>query len=125
MIIERLIADVTPVGSSAGAEHNILRMILGVDLLIQTIFVVRKPLWDVEIPSWALIPFLSRVIYWKYVEWLLAGVTPAVSPDRAERAILGMILDVFWPIQGVLVVGEPLCDVGIGSQAIVTLLRVI
>ena len=39
-------------------------------------------------------------------------VTSVGSPDRAERAILGMILGVFWPIQAVFVAREPLCDVG-------------
>ena len=42
-------------------------------------------------------------------------VTAVGSPDRAERAILGMILGVFWSIQATFVVGEPLCDVGIPS----------
>ena len=48
-------------------------------------------------------------------EWLLAKVTPVRPPDRAERGILGMILDVFWPIQATFVTGEPLCDVEIPS----------
>ena len=49
-------------------------------------------------------------------EQLIANVTPAGSPDRAECAILGMILaGRFWPIQAVFVVAEPLCDVGISS----------
>ena len=47
------------------------------------------------------------------IEWLVADVTAVGSPDRAERAILGVILvgrdiadlDVF-------VVGKLLCDVG-------------
>ena len=47
------------------------------------------------------------------LEWLITNVTAAGSPDRAERAILGVILvgrdiadlDVF-------VVGKLLCDVG-------------
>ena len=29
------------------------------------------------------------------IEWLFADVTPVWSPDRAERGILEMILDVF------------------------------
>ena len=49
------------------------------------------------------------------IEWLFHDVTPVESPDRAERDILEMILDVFWSIQAVLVVGERLCDVGILS----------
>ena len=38
-----------------------------------------------------------------------------LSPDRAERDVLCMILGVFWPIQATFVAGEPLCDVGIPS----------
>ena len=38
------------------------------------------------------------------------------APDRAERAILGVIgLGIVLPIQAVFVVGEPLCDVGTPS----------
>ena len=55
-------------------------------------------------------------------EWLIADVSPVGSPNRAERAIFGMILGVYWPIQGVFwpiqdafVVGEPLGDVGTPS----------
>ena len=49
-----------------------------------------------------------------------------LSPDRSEFEILGMILDVFWPIQATLVVREPLCDdVGTPSWALITLFRVI
>ena len=57
-------------------------------------------------------------IYFGYllkIESLVADVTPVRSPARAERDILGMVLDVFWPIQDTFVVGEPLCDVGISS----------
>ena len=43
-------------------------------------------------------------------EWLVTNVAVG-SPDRAERDILKMILDVFWPIQATFVVGEPFCDV--------------
>ena len=49
------------------------------------------------------------------IEWLVADVTAVGSPDRAECDILGMILDVFLPIQATFVVGETLCDVGIPS----------
>ena len=38
-------------------------------------------------------------------EWLVAEITPVGSPDRAEYAILGTILDVFWPIQATYVIG--------------------
>ena len=50
------------------------------------------------------------------IEWMVTDVTAVRSPDRAERAILGVILAGrffdFWPIQATFVVGEPLCDVG-------------
>ena len=50
------------------------------------------------------------------IEWLVTDVTPVGSPDRAERDILGMIFDVFQPIQAAIVVGrEPLCDMRIPS----------
>ena len=45
------------------------------------------------------------------IKWLVADVTPVMSPDREEHDILGMLLDVFWPIQAVFVGGDPLCDV--------------
>ena len=50
-------------------------------------------------------------------EWLVTDATAVESPDRAERANLGVITyilmagSIFWPIQAVSVVGEPLCDV--------------
>ena len=44
-------------------------------------------------------------------EWLVADVTDVSSPDRADRYIFGLILNVLWPIQAAVVVGEPLCDV--------------
>ena len=47
------------------------------------------------------------------IERLFANVTPVGSPDRAERAILGVILvSVFWLIQSAFVVGKPRCGVG-------------
>ena len=52
------------------------------------------------------------------IEWLGAKVTTVVNPDRAERAILEVIdfgWALFWPIQAVFTVGEPLCDVGTSS----------
>ena len=33
------------------------------------------------------------------------------SPVRAECAMLGMILGIFWPIQAIFVVGGPVCGV--------------
>ena len=48
------------------------------------------------------------------IEWLDTDVTAVRSPDRAECAILGVILAgrLFLPIQAVFVAGEPLSDVG-------------
>ena len=43
---------------------------------------------------------------------LVTDVTPDRPPDRAERDILGMVLDVFWQIQAVFVISEPLYDAG-------------
>ena len=46
-------------------------------------------------------------------EWLVTNVTVVESPDRVERAIVGVILvGLFWSIQDAFVVGEPLRDVG-------------
>ena len=49
------------------------------------------------------------------IEDSVADVTHVWTPDRAERGILGMNQDVFWPIQAVFVVREPFCDVRIPS----------
>ena len=51
------------------------------------------------------------------MEWLVTNVIPVGSPDRAERAILGVILAgcFFWPIKAVFVVKGALCDVGTPS----------
>ena len=46
------------------------------------------------------------------IKWLVTDVTAVESPERAERAILGMLLGVFWSIQAVFVVWEPLYGVG-------------
>ena len=61
------------------------------------------------------------------VEGLVTDVTAVRTPDRAECAILGVILALrfFWPIQAVFVVTEPLCNVGNPSWALTTLLRTI
>ena len=49
------------------------------------------------------------------IECLVADVTPVGSPDRAECAILGVILGVFRPIQAIFVIRKPQYDVGIRS----------
>ena len=45
------------------------------------------------------------------IEWLVAYETSVGSPARVVHGIFGVIFDVFWLIQAVFVVGEPLCDV--------------
>ena len=51
------------------------------------------------------------------IEWLVTDVTAIGTPDRAERAVLGVDLAgrFCWPIQDIFVVAEPLCDVGTSS----------
>ena len=44
------------------------------------------------------------------IEWLITNVTAVGPPARAKRDILGMMLDVFWPIQATFVIGESFCD---------------
>ena len=48
------------------------------------------------------------------MESLVADITAVESPGRAECAILGVIFGwaLFWLIQYVFVIREPLCDVG-------------
>ena len=50
------------------------------------------------------------------IELSVTNATAVGSPDRAERAILGvMLVPRFGPIQAIFVVGEPLCDAGAPS----------
>ena len=51
------------------------------------------------------------------IKWLVTDVTAVRSPDRAEHAILGVILAgcVLLPIHVIFVVGGPLCGVGTPS----------
>ena len=65
-------------------------------------------------------PLLSRSDFvqghWMKIEWFNTNVTAVGCPDKAEPAILGVILfGLFWPIQAVFVAGEPHCDVGTPS----------
>ena len=49
-------------------------------------------------------------------EWSVTDVTAVESSDRANIAILGILLAVcFWTIQAVFVVGEQRCHVGTPS----------
>ena len=45
------------------------------------------------------------------IKWLVTDVTAVESPERAGRAIFGVLLGVFWSIQAVFVVREPLSGV--------------
>ena len=54
------------------------------------------------------------------IEWLVDDVTAVGSPNGAERAIWGVILGVFWSIQAIFVVEEPLCDVRVPTCALTT-----
>ena len=61
------------------------------------------------------------------IEWLATDVTAVGPPDRAKRAIFGVILAWrhVWPIQDIFVVADPLCDVATSSWALISLLKVI
>ena len=48
------------------------------------------------------------------VEWLVTNVTSVGSPARTEHDI-GGVFGMLLPIKAVVVVGKPLCDVGIRS----------
>ena len=51
------------------------------------------------------------------IEWLVTDIKAVRSPERAKRAILGLILAgrVFGHIQDIFVVAERLCDVETSS----------
>ena len=55
------------------------------------------------------------------IELLVSNVTAVGSPDKAQRDILGMILDACWRLRAAFADGEPLCDVGIPSWALIPL----
>ena len=55
-------------------------------------------------------------------EQFISNEISVKSPDRAERAILVVILGVYWPVHGIFsqftpffVLEEPLCDTGTPS----------
>ena len=49
------------------------------------------------------------------IEWSVTSVTAAGSPVRAGSEKYWVILGILRPIQAAIVVGEPLCDLGIPS----------
>ena len=75
---------------------------------------------------WSWNPLLSPNNFtWDHLlktKWLVANETSDGSLDRAEHDILGMALNVFLASS---VAREPLCDLGISSWALTTLLRII
>ena len=107
--IQRLVTDVTPVGSHYRPEHDTLGMIVNVFWPIQAAIVVREPLWDLGIP------FLSPTNFTKghllKTKQLFANEPSFGSPARAECDAFEVIWSVFWPVQKTFVVGEPLCDI--------------
>ena len=48
-------------------------------------------------------------------EWFVSDAIAVGSPGRAKRAILGVLLGVFWSIQAIVADREPLCGVGTPS----------
>ena len=123
MKTEWLVVSVTPVGCPDRAEHDILGR-------FWVFFVTNSGhVCGRRATLWRKNPLLSpnnftesRLIK---IEWLVTNVTPFWSPDRAEHDSLGMLLDVFWPNHATFLGREPLCDVGILSWALRTLLRAI
>ena len=65
----------------------------------------------------------NKLVYFESfnkIEWLDTDVTTVGSHERAERAILEVILaGRFLPIQAAFVIGEPLCDIGTPSRALI------
>ena len=59
------------------------------------------------------------------IECLIADVTSVGSLARLKHTILGMILNIFWLLQPAIAVGQPHCDLGTLSWALITLIRVI
>ena len=91
MKIDWLVASEIPVRFPDRAERDILGLFF---LPIQTTFVVRDPLCNAGIPSWALITALKVISRKK--EWLVTNDTSARPASRAERDIFGVILVVFF-----------------------------
>ena len=91
MKIVWLVADVTAVGSPDRAERGILGEILIGRFLGQ----FRLYLWPGTL-FWCRTPLLSSNKFTQghsmKIKWLVADVTAVGSPDRAEHAILGVIL---------------------------------
>ena len=104
---------VTPFGSPDRAEHYILRMVFGV-LLVNSGRACGQGaiLWCGNFHLSAKKFTQDHLLK---TRWLVANVTPAGSPDRAEHDILVMILVFFLanPCRKYLWSGEPLRDVGI------------
>ena len=60
------------------------------------------------------------------IEWLVVDVPAVGSPDRVTCYFVGDFgLALFWETQAVFIGGEPLCDVGIPSKALIGLFRII
>ena len=111
-VVGKPLCDVRiPSRASERAEREILGMILGV--LLANSGRTCGPGATLWCRKYHLSPNTFTQDHLLKTKWLVANVTAAVSPDRAEPGILGITLDVFWLIQVAVVVGEPICDAGI------------
>ena len=112
MKTEWLVADVTPVRSPARAERDMLRM-------IWEFFANAGHFCGRGATLRCRNPLLSHSNFAQghllKIEWLVADVIPVGSPARAERDILGMLLDVFWSIQAAFLIGGSRCGLGVPS----------
>ena len=59
------------------------------------------------------------------IKWLVADVTAVGTPLYIGTCYFGDDFGwaLFWPIQAVFVVGEPFCDVGTASRALIRLME--
>ena len=113
-----MVADVTAVGSLDRAKCAILGVILAGRVLVNPDHFCGR-----GATMWCRTPLLSSNYNFTQgrlmkLEWLVTDVTAIVSPDRAEPAILGVVLarcvfDQFRPYLHSYV--EPFCDVGTTS----------
>ena len=92
MKIHWVVVDVTAAGPPTRKERDFLEVIFD-DVIwqIQAAIMVGESLCDLGILSWAL---CNNCTYdhSMNMKWLVANVTAVESPDRAERAILEVIL---------------------------------
>ena len=59
------------------------------------------------------------------IKWLVTNVTAIGGPVRVEIGSFWVILDNFRPVKAAIVGGESLCDVGMPSCGLKTLLMIV